>query len=383
MGVNVKFHKGAWWVFINHRGRRRAKKIGDKTTALEVARKIRQRLTAGDLSLLESDPGQTFRSYASAWLQDGEAGRKASTHRFYRFNLDLHICPILGDRPIAALKRADCRELMAACRGKGLKPASMRGVNRTLSVVLSQAVEDAILPANPAFRMGKHLRSGDELPAEIQPLTRDEASTLLEKAEQTFPEYYPLFLCALRTGMRLGELLALQWGDVDFRGRFIEVRRNRVAGKLTSTKNKQRRRVDMSLQLTKALRLTRMQRTSAALRAGRRRAPWVFLTRDGHPVDGDNLRNRVFYRLLEKAEIRQVRFHDLRHTYASLLIQQGESLAYVQQQLGHSSIQVTVDVYGHLIPGANRAAVDKLDTQPTRNPGATSEGSAEQLRAVK
>ena len=67
----------------------------------------------------------------------------------------------------------------------------------------------------------------------------------------------------------------------------------------------------------------------------------------------------------------RIRLHDLRHTYASLLIQQGESLAYVQQQLGHSSIQVTVDVYGHLIPGANRAAVDRLDAQPTRNPGAT------------
>ena len=100
-------------------------------------------------------------------------------------------------------------------------------------------------------------------------------------------------------------------------------------------------------------------------------APWVFLTPDGHPIDGDNLWSRVFYRLLEKAELRRIRLHDLRHTYASLLIQQGESLAYVQEQLGHSSIQVTVDTYGHLIPGANRAAVDRLDAHPTRIPDAS------------
>jgi len=97
----------------------------------------------------------------------------------------------------------------------------------------------------------------------------------------------------------------------------------------------------------------------------------VFCNRDGEPLDGDNLRKRVFYEIIEVAKVPDIRFHDLRHTYASHLIQQGESLAYVKEQLGHSSIQVTVDIYGHLIPGANRSAVDKLDAQPIRNPDAT------------
>ncbi len=371
MGVTVKFYRGAWWVFINHRGRRRSKKIGDRATALEVARKIRQRLTAGDLGVLASEPGPSFREYATRWLDDGAAARKASTHRFYSFNLTLHVLPVLGDKLVAAITRADCRKLMTDCRSKGLKPASLRGVNRTLSAVLSQAVEDALLPANPAFRMGKYLRTGDELPAEIQPLTREETHTFLENAEELFPEYAPLFLCALRTGMRLGELIAVQWGDLDFTSRCIHVRRSRVAGKLTSTKNKQRRRVDMSKRLAETLRRLRTARKRTALKAGTTIDPWVFLTPDGRPVDGDNLRQRVFYRLLEKAGLRRIRLHDLRHTYASLLIQQGESLAYVQEQLGHSSIQVTVDVYGHLIPGANRAAVDRLDAHPARIPGAS------------
>ena len=371
MGVTVKFHKGAWWIFINHHGRRRAKKIGDRATAQQVARKIRQRFAEGDLGVLATESGPALTTYATSWLDDGEAGRKASTHRFYAFNLRLHILPVLGDKAVPALTRADCRDLMTACRSKGLKPASMRGVNRTLSAVLTQAVEDALLPANPAFRMGKYLRSGDELPPEIQPLTREEAHVFLEKAGELFPEFVPFFLCALRTGMRLGELLALQWGDIDFASRCIHVRRNLVAGRLTSTKNKQRRRVDMSLVLTQTLKRLLTARKRATLKSGEAAPSWVFLTPKGHRVDGDNLRDRVFYRLLEKAELRRVRIHDLRHTFASLLIQQGESLAYVQQQLGHSSIQVTVDVYGHLIPGANRAAVDRLDAQPTRNPDAT------------
>jgi integrase len=183
--------------------------------------------------------------------------------------------------------------------------------------------------------------------------------------------------------MRLGELIALQWADIDFSERLIHVRRNRVAGKETSTKNKQRRRVDMSLQLTTALRTLRTERKRAAFKAGQPMAQAVFLTPDGRAVDGDNLRSRVFYRLLEKASLREIRFHDLRHTYASLPIQQGESLAYVQQQLGHSSIQVTVDIYGHLIPGANRAAVDRLDALPIRNPDATEGQTTECVKSIK
>ena len=87
----------------------------------------------------------------------------------------------------------------------------------------------------------------------------------------------------------------------------------------------------------------------------------LFPSRDGSPLDGDNLRHRVFYPLLEKADVPRIRFHDIRHTFASLLLQNGESLAYVKDQMGHASIQTTVDVYGHLVPGANWNAVNRLD----------------------
>ena len=88
---------------------------------------------------------------------------------------------------------------------------------------------------------------------------------------------------------------------------------------------------------------------------------WVFANEKGEPLDKNNWRKRIFYRALEKATLRQIRVHDLRHTYASLLIQAGESLAYVRDQLGHHSIKVTVDIYGHLAPQGNKAAVDRLD----------------------
>lgn len=371
MGVKVKFHKRSWWVFIDHGGRRRAKKIGDRDTAHAVARRIRERLALGDLSLLTSEPAESFEKYATRWLENGQGNRKASTHRFYAFNLTLHVVPVLGPRPISAVSRADCRDLITACRGKGLKRASLLGVQRTLSAVLSQAVEDGHLSANPAFRMGKHLRCGDEARAEIQPLTHLEAYDFLEAVRDQMPEYSPFFLCALRTGMRLGELLALQWGDVDFSGRFIEVRRNIVSGRVTSTKNTHRRRVDMSLKLTDALRDLRRERKAASLKAGKPVPAWVFTNSDGTALDGDNVRHRVFYRLLVQAKLRQIRFHDLRHTFASLLIQNGAPLTYVKEQMGHSSIQVTVDVYGHLVPSANRAEVDRLDAIPARNPDAT------------
>jgi integrase len=94
-------------------------------------------------------------------------------------------------------------------------------------------------------------------------------------------------------------------------------------------------------------------------------------------LDGDHVRNRGFYLILKKSGLRRIRVHDLRHAFASLLIQNGESLAYVKEQLGHHSIQITVDTYGHLVPGGNRQAVDRLDdledtpAATIRNPDAT------------
>ncbi len=99
---------------------------------------------------------------------------------------------------------------------------------------------------------------------------------------------------------------------------------------------------------------------------------FIFIRPDGRQLDPNDLRRQILYRALDLAGIRRVRFHDLRHTFASLLIQQGENLTYIRDQLGHFSIQMTVDIYGHLVPGGNRQAVDKLDDAPSGESSAES-----------
>jgi integrase len=246
MGVRIKFHKGAWWIFINRDGRRRAKKIGDRETAKRVAQRIREQLAAGAFNLTPTATEEKLEAYVKTWLAGLSGNLKASTIRFYGDNLDRYVLPLLGHRPLTAVSRADARELIISCRKKGLRLNTVKGIARTLSAVLSQAVEDEKIPANPALRLGRHLRRGDEPKHEVQPLTRDEAAHLVAVAREHFPRWHPWILLILRTGLRLGEQLALQWADIDWHGRFIVVQRNLVRGVLTSTKSHQRRRVDMS-----------------------------------------------------------------------------------------------------------------------------------------
>src|SRR4051812_38692251 len=104
-----------------------------------------------------------------------------------------------------------------------------------------------------------------------------------------------------------------------------------------------------------------LERKKETLRNGWRELPtWVFASGQGTMLDGDNIRHRTHRGILKKVGLRHVRLHNLRHTFSSLLIQNGESLVYVKEQLGHHSIQIMVDTYGHLVPGGNRQAVDRL-----------------------
>jgi integrase len=165
---------------------------------------------------------------------------------------------------------------------------------------------------------------------------------------------------ALRTGLRQGEILALEWGDIDSHGGFIEVRRTNYLGHIGTPKNGKTRRVDMSDGLREALAHHKQVLAAEALAAGKSMAEWVFPNEGGKPFWAPNLRKR-FDTCLRKAGLRRVPFHALRHSYASALIALGEPLAYVQAQLGHASIAQTVDTYGHMIEGANRKALNRLD----------------------
>lgn len=158
------------------------------------------------------------------------------------------------------------------------------------------------------------------------------------------------------------------------------MQRNWVEGKVTSPKSKKARRVDMSRQLRAALIELRDQRLLEAFLQGKQSIAddLVFPSQVGTVLRPENLYHRYFLPTLEHAGRRRIRLHDLRHTFGSLLIQGGASLTYVKEQMGHSTIQITVDTYGHLIPGANIGCVDQLDTTPksAHNPHTPTEGKS-------
>ncbi len=209
-------------------------------------------------------------------------------------------------------------------------------------------------------------------------LTQEEANTFLDAARVQRPHRYPLFLAALRTGMRLGELLALEWDDIQFGeseddpNRYILVRKHFVRGRFVTPKSGKERRVDLTRELRRALLELRDQKLLEAFKKGQEGiSALVFPSDTGGPLDGVNLYHRDFLPCPQAAPLRRVTFHALRHSYASLLIRPGASLAYVKEKMRHSSIQVAVDIYGHLIPGANIAWADALDTATSPQQSAT------------
>jgi len=365
MGVVVKQKdkgKGQpWTVFICHQGKRKSIRVGDKAAAEAVASSIREQLKMGALDLTPKKKMITFGEYARKWLEGyGETHLKYSTLKSYTLSLKNHLA-FFDATPIDRITRTEIKEMIYAKLKSGLAPNSVKNIKNILSGILSHALEDGLLLANPVSRLGKLIKT-KERKTDVTPLTRDEAQALLEAVGKHYPRYYPFFLCALRTGMRLGELLALEWGDIDFQGGFIEVRRAYTKGQLTTPKNGKSRRVDMSRQLADTLKELRTDRKREALAKGWGEVPeLVFLNYEGRMINSFNLRPRVFHAALEKVGLRRIRIHDLRHTFASLLLQNGESIVYVKDQLGHGSISITVDTYGHLVPGANRQAVDRLD----------------------
>lgn len=193
---------------------------------------------------------------------------------------------------------------------------------QTLCVVrgmFNQAIESGLLDLNPAARLGPFTRSARTTETKGIALTGAEVQQLAAALE-ICPEYHPLFLTAVRTGMRRGELVALQWGDIQFgrddedQNRFIIVRHNYVRREHTTTKSKRTRRVDLSRELRKTLLVLRDKRLLEAFLEGKNdiSGERVFPSPDGSILDPDNLYHRYFLPVLAKAGIRKIRLHDLR-----------------------------------------------------------------------
>jgi integrase len=388
MGVTVRQKtkgKGKpWWVFISHDGKRASRRVGDKQAAEKVASKIRAQLQLGQFSLEEKRerPIPLFKHCAQAWIEiTVPATCKESTESDYQAILDNHVNPFFEDLKINEITEGKIKELLFSKVNAGKAGSTVSHIKNVVSGILNQAVDDDLIPANPALNLGtnfmkkindaiksRKVSNGDEGKGEPDPLTQKELKLLLDKVQKHYSEHYPLFLLLARTGVRIGEALGLQWGDIDFNGRFINLKRSLSRGKITTLKGKRGRRVDMSLQLAEVLKAHLVKSQEKRLKLGLGNHPgYVFTNRLGGRVDVTNWRRRVFWKAVEKARLRRIRIHDLRHTYASLRISKGDNIADVSNQLGHFSETFTMKIYYHWIPGKKKAEVDELDDQEFRD----------------
>jgi integrase len=420
MSVKVRERKDkmgkskGWYVLTDWNGQRKAKYFGkDEKQAKKFAEKLEARLKWAEQSgetIVLTQPEQvmpTVKTYLEDWLNTyAKIYCKPSTYRGYQRSVEKQLIPAFGHHPLHGLKREHVKRFVASKAeelvARAKKPNdeasgpiperkkarwTIQGYLVPLKAAYNQAIEDGLVVMNPAARLGRLFRSTKDRRSHIQPLTREEVVTLLTEAGTRYPVLAPLLLCGVRTGLRLGELIGLQWSEVDFHGGFLEVRRAVVMGDITTPKNDKIRRVDMSPQLADMLRRLKELRQLESMAHGTAIPEWVFLSPEGLRWEERNLR-RGWYRLLSHAGLRRVRFHDLRHTWVSLLIQTGAHAKYIQEQAGHSSIQVTMDTYGHLFPNENRGWVNRLDesgskaesaTQPQPHAGAAEQGSDKSL----
>ena len=387
MGVKIRKRGGKWYVFVNYHGRRKAKCIGSsRLFAEEVKRQIEAKLTLGDLALFESgEKTQTFGEYADKWLKDyARVECKTSTADGYEGVIEQYLRPRFGNRALDEIKRDDVKAMINELIAKDLSRNTVRNALCVMRGIFNEAIEAGIIEVNPAARLGRFTRTAKTGEVKGISLTPAEAEQFLQAAEEICPEYQPLFLMALRAGLRRGELVAVQWGDIQFgrseddANRFIVVQHNYVRREHTTTKSRTSGRVDLSRELRRALIELRDKRLLEAFLKGKNDIAdeLVFRSPEGVILDPDNLYHRFFLPVLAKAGIRKIRLHDLRHTFGSLLIQNGASIVYVKEQMGHSSIQVTVDTYGHLIPGANVSFVDTLDAKTVPHEETTREQNA-------
>jgi integrase len=374
MGVKVREKpkgSGEWWIFINHRGKRMSKKAGKiEKRARDAAKQIEANLLLGDLGVLKGkEQVPTFGEYSEKYLAFIKMNRRHSTYERYYQALRDHIKPDFGKKPLDEINRGDVRDFILK-KSEKFKPLIFRDI---MSGVFNYAIDDEVINVNPVSGITKRLKMKRDKSEDVDPLNETDMDLFLNTCQEHFRTYYPFFFMAARTGMRLGELLAVRWGDLDFSHKmnidgaiqerpFIWVKRSYRRAQFTKPKNGKTRKVDMSTELKTVLQEHKTREKKLTLKNGLGKLPELVFHRNGKVIEQNYIR-RVFKRVLVKAELREIKLHGLRHSFASQLLSTGESPVYVKEMLGHSSIQITVDIYGKWIPTERSAGVNKLDKQ--------------------
>jgi integrase len=315
----------------------------------EVKAKVRE-LDRRQIASFDSQK-QTLDGYLERWLATIEANRQPTTHQLYKGIVNNYISPHIGALKLSRIKRRDIRLLVeVTLRERSAKTRQM--VYRVLHYALSQAVEDELIVSNPCFKKDKP----KYVPGDHEVLTVAEARQLLEAAKNG--DHYLLICLALVTGMRQGEIFGLRWDAVDWDSSSIYVRVTLTKDKhgnpsLSPPKASRHRRIDLGATVMTMLKEHRKNQ--------RPLGHWVFTDINGEPLNKDRFIRTVFKPLLTAAGVKPIRFHDLRHTSATLALSNGDNVKVVAERLGHASSKMTLDVYTRAVPSLQKEAATKMD----------------------
>ena len=312
-----------------------------------------------DQGVLRAPSQQTLREAAAAWLAGAEAGEirnrsgeryKPSTLRGYRHALEERVLPVIGGEKLAAITTSDLQLLVDRWQAEGHPASTLRNTIKPLQAIYRRAKSRGGLPVNPTRDL--------ELPAprshRVEIVAPDVAATLLAALPV---EDRPVWATALYAGLRYGELRALRWGAVDRAGGMIEVRESwdAKAGAIEPKTRTSRRRVPMPAALRELLLDRRLEDPGATDRA------LVLGTGEDDPFHAATVYRRADAAWKAAGVSERLRLHQARHTYASFMIAAGVNAKALAQFMGHSSIKITFDLYGHLMPGSEREAAGMLD----------------------
>jgi integrase len=293
----------------------------------------------------------TVGEYLERWLKDSVRGTvRMSTYERHEGIVRTHLKPALGRIKVKNLIPTHVRGLHREKMDAGLAPATVRKLHSTLHKALSQAVSDGLIARNAAA-----IKSPRPDPEEMYPLSADEASALLKAARGE--RFEALYMLAITTGLRRGELLGLRWRDVDLEHGVLRVGHALVREggryRLGETKTKRgHRSIRLTSQAVSALGVHRKRQLEERMRLASlyEDHDLIYATQKGTPLNPENLVKRSFKPLLKRAGLPEIRFHDLRHTCATLLLGRGVHPKLVQELLGHATIAMTLDTYSHFLP---------------------------------
>jgi len=354
-----------WYAAITWNGRRKTLR-GE--TRIEVARLLESALMARSHGELVTTPTQTMRVFLAEWLEHSvRPSVRPRTYISYEGVVRLHIVPILGRLKLEQLAPLHVQQLMNEKLANGLSPRTVAYIRQVLRTALNQAIRWGLVARNAA-----QLADAPRVESrEIQPLTPSEARAFLAAASED--RLKALYSVALAVGLRQGEALGLRWGDIDLEEGVIRVRQQlqRLDGGLRLVPLKtarSRRSVALPPSTVAELHAHRQRQMLERLKAGPAWAgsepnadeAFVFTTTHGTPLDAHNV-VRAYKAVLARAGIAPRRFHDLRHSCATLLLVQGTPMRVVMDLLGHSQIALTANTYSHVLPELQREAASRME----------------------